>query len=113
MNSQSARFYARAALAAAVLSGACMAAHSASTENSRWTEQRANAWYEQQPWLIGANFLPSDAVNELEMWQPQTFDPQEIDKEFGWAEGLGMNTMRVFLHNLLWDQDPAGFKQRM
>ncbi len=24
-----------------------------------------------------------------------------------------MNTMRVFLHNLLWEQDPAGFKQRI
>lgn len=62
---------------------------------------------------MGANFIPADAVNELEMWQAATFDPAEIDRELGWAEGIGMNTMRVFLHNMLWEQDPAGFTQRI
>jgi hypothetical protein len=82
-------------------------------QEPRWTESRANQWYQQQPWLVGANFLPSDAVNELEMWQADTFDAAEIDREFGWAEGIGMNTMRVFLHNLLWEQDAPGFQRRM
>ncbi len=81
--------------------------------SSRWSEDKANDWYQHQPWLIGSNFLPSTAINELEMWQVDTFDPQEIDKELGWAEGLGMNTMRVFLHDLLWQQDPAGFRKRI
>jgi hypothetical protein len=87
-----------------------------STEQSspqRWTEARAHAWYAKQPWLVGANFVPDDAINQLEMWQAATFDPQEIDKELGWAQGIGMNTMRVFLHDLLWEQDPAGFRQRI
>ncbi|HVN63494.1 MAG TPA: cellulase family glycosylhydrolase [Candidatus Binataceae bacterium] len=79
----------------------------------RWTEQQANAWYGQQPWLVGSNFIPKDASNQLEMWQAATFDPQEIDRELGWAEAIGMNTMRVFLHDLLWEQDAAGFKQRI
>jgi len=79
----------------------------------RWTEQQANAWYQAQPWLVGANFIPKDAINELEMWQADTFNPQEIDKELGWAESIGMNTMRVFLHDLLWQQDPEGFKKRL
>jgi hypothetical protein len=79
----------------------------------RWTEERANAWYAQQPWPVGADFLPSTAINELEMWQADTYDPATIDRELGWAEGIGMNTMRVFLHNLLWEQDAAGFKKRM
>jgi hypothetical protein len=79
----------------------------------RWTEDRANAWYAQQPWLVGANFLPSDAINELEMWQAESFDPTTIDRELGWAQAIGMNTMRVFLHNLVWEQDPAGFQHRV
>jgi hypothetical protein len=79
----------------------------------RWTEAQANAWYQAQPWPVGANFLPSTAINELEMWQADTFDQATIDRELGWAEGLGMNTMRVFLHNLLWEQDPDGFKRRI
>jgi hypothetical protein len=86
---------------------------SASGQEGRWTEDKANSWYDQQPWLVGSNFLPSNAVNELEMWQADTFDPTEIDRELGWAEALGMNTMRVFLHNLLWEQDPAGFRKRI
>lgn len=79
----------------------------------RWTEAEANAWYARQPWLVGADFLPSTAINELEMWQAATFDPTTIDRELGWAEGAGMNTMRVFLHNLVWEQDPKGFTERI
>ena len=66
---------------------------------ARWSEAKAQQWYAAQPWLVGANFIPADAINQLEMWQADTFDPQEIDRELGWAEGLGMNTMRVFLHD--------------
>ncbi len=76
-------------------------------------QAEAKQWSDQQPWLAGSNYVPADAINELEMWQAGTFDPATIDKEFGWAESLGFNTMRVFLHNLLWEQDPEGFKQRI
>ncbi len=79
----------------------------------RWSEARANAWYAQQPWLVGANYIPRDAINQLEMWQAATFNPKEIDLELGWAQAIGMNTMRVFLHDLLWQQDAKGFQQRI
>src|SRR5215813_3745017 len=79
----------------------------------RWTADRANQWYQQQPWLVGSNYTPAYAINQLEMWQAETFNPLEIDKELGWAEAIGMNTMRVFLHDLLWKQDPDGFKKRI
>ncbi len=81
--------------------------------SGRWTVASAKRWYEEQPWLVGANFVPSTAVNELEMWQADTFDPETIDRELGMAEGLGFNVARVFLHNLLWEQDPEGFTQRI
>jgi hypothetical protein len=84
-----------------------------SSSSQRWTEDKAAAWYAAQPWPVGANFLPSDSINELEMWQADTFDPTTIDRELGWAEGIGMNTMRVFLHNLLWEQDAKGFQKRI
>jgi hypothetical protein len=79
----------------------------------RWTEKSANAWYARQPWLVGSNYIPASAINELEMWQAETFDPERIDKELGWAEALGLNTMRVFLHDLPWQQDPNGFQKRI
>ncbi len=85
----------------------------ARAQAQRWPEYRANDWYAKQPWLVGSNYIPSNAINELEMWQAETFDPQRIDVELGWAESLGMNTMRVFLHDLLWQQDSAGFEKRL
>ena len=78
----------------------------------QWTAQQAQSWYAQQPWLVGANYIPASAINQLEMWQAATFDPERIDRELGWAQAIGMNTMRVFLHDLLW-QDAQGFKDRI
>ncbi|HKU27541.1 MAG TPA: endo-1,4-beta-xylanase [Candidatus Sulfotelmatobacter sp.] len=80
---------------------------------SRWSPEKAKAWYHDQPWLVGSNYIPTDAINELEMWQAQSFNPAQIDKELGWAESIGMNTMRVFLHDLVWQENPEGFKQRI
>ena len=91
-----------------ILSIAAVAAAS-----EKWTDQQAKGWYEKQPWLVGSNYNPASAINELEMWQADSFDPKRIDLELGWAESLGMNTMRVYLHDLLWQQDAEGFKRRL
>jgi hypothetical protein len=82
-------------------------------ESERWSAERANQWYAQQPWLVGANYIPSDAINELEMFQATTFNPALNDRELGMAESIGMNTIRVFLQDQLWKQDPEGFKARL
>jgi hypothetical protein len=81
--------------------------------NERWTEDQANSWYARQPWLVGANYIPSNAINELEMFQAATFDPAINERELGLAESIGMNTARVFLQDQLWEQDPEGFKDRL
>lgn len=79
----------------------------------RWTNEKANEWYKQWGWLRGSDFVPSTAINQLEMWQAESFDAATIDRELGWAESIGMNIMRVYLHHLAWEVDPAGFKTRM
>jgi len=81
--------------------------------NSRWSVQKASDWYAKQGWRIGANYTPAYAINQLEFWQAETFDIAAIDKELGWAQSLGLNTMRVYLHDLAWKQDPKGFKGRI
>ncbi len=78
-----------------------------------WTAEKANAWYSQHKWLTGANYISANAINQLEMWQAATFDAATIDKELGWAESIGFNTLRVFLHSVAWKQDPEGFKKRV
>src|ERR1700747_1327437 len=86
---------------------------SRAADSGQWTPEKANQWYASQPWLVGSNFIPSSAINELEMWQADTFDPATIDRELGWAESIGMNSMRVFLHNLPWIEDSKGFSERI
>ena len=78
-----------------------------------WTKDQANEWYKQWGWLRGADFLPSTAINQLEMWQAESFDTTTIDRELGYAESIGMNSMRVYLNHLEWELDPEGFKGRM
>ena len=82
-------------------------------QSQKWSEEKANEWYSRQPWLVGSNYIPAYAVNQLEMWQAETFDADRVNFELGWAENLGMTTMRVFLHDLLWKQDAGGLRRRM
>lgn len=79
----------------------------------RWSAEKVQKWYAEHSWINGANFIPSTAINQLEMWQADTFDPQTIDRELGWAENIGFNTMRVYLHSLAYKQDHEGFKTRI
>ena len=92
---------------------ACLLFTASLFAEDRWPAQKANEWYARQPWLVGANFVPSTAINQLEMWQADTFDPKTIDRELGWAENIGMNTMRVFLHDIPWREDADGYFKRI
>ncbi len=83
------------------------------TEKNRWSIEKAEAWYAEHDYITGANFIPSTAINQLEMWQADTFDPETIDRELGFAEEIGFNTMRVYLHSLAYKADKKGFKNRM
>lgn len=79
----------------------------------QWSKAQANAWYAKAGWPVGCNFIPSTAINQLEMWQKETYDPNTIDRELGWADEIGFNTIRVYLHYLVWQEDPNGFKERV
>nr|WP_208410945.1 1,4-beta-xylanase [Mycolicibacterium fluoranthenivorans] len=85
----------------------------ASADSARWTADRANAWYKAQDWLVGANYIPANAINQIEMWQSGTYDPRRIDGELRVAQQIGFNTMRVFLHDQLWVQDRPGFARKL
>lgn len=94
---------------------ACVMAAGAddSFAGEQWSKEKAQAWYADLPWLVGCNFAPSTAINQLEMWQADTFDPETIDRELQWAAEIGMNTVRVFLHDLPWKEDREGFFNRV
>ncbi|MGI8951577.1 MAG: 1,4-beta-xylanase [Chitinophagaceae bacterium] len=79
----------------------------------QWSKEKANAWYDEHKWLTGSDYIPSTAINQLEMWQASTFDTATINRELGWAQNIGFNTMRVFLHSIAWKEDKDGFKNRV
>lgn len=85
----------------------------AQPDERKWSAESARDWYARLPWLVGCNFTPSYAINQLEFWQEETFDLATIDRELGWAAELGMNVARVYLHDLLWLHDAPGFKARI
>jgi hypothetical protein len=106
-------------LALTLVACACVAAGHAqpievrTVDPLRWSAERARDWYAGHAWMAGANFVPSTASNQFEMWQAETWDPETIDRELGWAAGIGFNVMRVYLHDMLWAADAAGFEQRI
>src|SRR5260370_4856705 len=102
-----------AACSSAQKTSTAPAGPAATRGGGRWSEERANKWSAARGWRVGVNYIPSTAVNQLEMWQADTFDPTTIDRELGWADSLGLTSVRVFLHDLAWKEDPAGFSDRM
>lgn len=94
-----------------LIAGICLPSPAAGARDL-WTAEEANAWYRGQPWFVGCNFLPSTAVNDVEMWQAETFDPATMDRELSWAESLGFNSVRVFINYVVWEADAEGLKNR-
>src|SRR5262245_25089190 len=80
---------------------------------THWSLEQAQAWFQARPWIVGCNFIPSTAINQLEMWQAATFDPDTLKRELGWAAAIGLNAVRVYLHDLVWQAEPDGFKRRI
>src|SRR6056300_1619813 len=79
----------------------------------RWSEEKAWEWHQEQGWMAGTNFNPSTSINQLEFFQEATFDLETIERELSWSAELGMKMHRVYIHNLLWDQDSIGFLNRL
>jgi endo-1,4-beta-mannosidase len=79
----------------------------------RWSTSRAQEWFDKNGWAVGCNYIPSNAINQIEMWQEDSFSPELIDKELAMAADLGFNTVRVFLHTLLWQENAEAFLNRV
>ncbi len=101
------------ALSIPVLLASLFAVTVSAVGGERWSAQQANEWYARQPWLVGCNYTPRTAINQLEFWQADTFDPKTIDQELGWARDIGFNVLRVYLHHIPLQQDAEGFYQRI
>ena len=96
-----------------ILLGSILFSTAALAQSPQWTPSAANEWYARQPWLVGSSYIQSNTSNQFDMWQSEYFDADRIDLDLSWAEKLGMNTLRVFLQDLLWKTDSGGLKSRM
>jgi hypothetical protein len=108
------KFFATVLLTIILLNGNCQDGFNDSIPiPGRWSIEKINNWYKEQPWLVGCNYYPATSINQIEMWQESTWDPERIDLELGWASNIGMNTLRVYLHDLVWANDEQGLYNRM
>lgn len=102
------------ALIAGALITLCGCSGDASLEASgRWTAEKANEWYKCIEWPVGCDYVPAYAGNQLQMWGSATWNPAAIDRELGWAQELGFNSVRIFLHHKLWEDDRDRFFGRI
>jgi plasmid stabilization system protein ParE len=56
------------------------------------------------------NYVPSNAVNATQMWLD--LDAPTIDRELGFAEELGLNSIRIFVQYLVHEDDAAALLER-
>jgi len=82
-------------------------------QTPQWTPGAANDWYVRQPWIVGSDYIQSNTVNQIEMWQQDAFDADRVDLELSWAESVGFNTIRVFLHDLVWEHESGSLHRRI
>ena len=75
----------------------------------KWDEEKIKKWQEKTGWLFGFNYVASTAVNSTEMWQKETYDPENIGRELDIAAKTGYNSCRVFLQFLVWEKERDGF----
>lgn len=71
----------------------------------KWTEDEIWAWYKEQPWISGFNFIPSGAMDGA-VWLLQEYDHEnafrDAAKEIALAASLGLNSVRFFVPFYLW-----------
>jgi len=82
-------------------------------EGGRWDEQRIWTWFESIGTVKGVNYIPRTAVNSVEMWMEDSFDPETIDEELNWAQDIGYTCIRVQLQFKVWQQDSESFIDRV
>ena len=78
-----------------------------------WSAQKANQWYAGKGWLRGCDFIPQYRGQPTGNVAGGQLGSRHDRPRAGLAESIGLNCMRVFLHHLAWEEDPAGFRQRM
>ena len=60
--------------------------------------------------IRGAVYFPSRAYNAWQTWNE--LDPEEIDRDFGYAQDAGINALRMFVSFEFWQEQPVLFFQR-
>jgi hypothetical protein len=58
-------------------------------------------------WVKGVVFVPTNCVNECQHWEE--YDSAINDRELYYAHVYGLNTVRVYLHYLVWEKDKTTF----
>jgi len=61
--------------------------------------------------IRGANYVPSYASTSVGIWKD--FDAAVVSRELGYAQRIGLNSVRMFLQYVVYEQNPAQFLDRV
>ncbi len=81
--------------------------------SNRWSEEKAQDWFNNHSWFMGFNYLPRTAINWIDLWQGSTFDEKTIEQELTWAAEIGYNTLRTNIPYTVWKDDRDGLVARI
>lgn len=81
----------------------------------RWSESKAQEWYDKLPWLRGCNFIGSDCANRFDMWQSYKAEEKlaTAKRELALCEDIGFNTVRIWIIFESWLNEPQFFMQML
>ncbi len=80
----------------------------------QWTKERIWEWYDARPWIRGCNYMPSDAISNIDMWQGLHFEErfETAKAELRLAADTGFNAIRIFLSYIVWKEEHDSFMER-
>lgn len=81
----------------------------------RWSAEKAWQWYLERPWVMGINYVPSNTLHAIELWQEDTCEEvmKTVRSEFDLMESVGLNGVRMFLPFHQWYHERNGYMDRL
>ena len=70
----------------------------------QWSIEKANEWYDSNPWIRGFSGYPSNCVNRIAFWQEYNHKEvfEQIENEFALSKETGFNAVRAIIQFEVW-----------
>ena len=83
------------------------------TVKRKWSKAKIWEWYNAHPWIRGCNFIGSDCVNRLDMWQSYGSEEKlaTAERELALCQKIGFNTVRLWANFDVYYKEPDSYME--